>query len=59
MGQGRLGYELSLAVDRAWNKWTGLFDALPFWDPYLAVTSVFAAMLLAGYLIKWMFQDNG
>ncbi len=59
MVPGRLDYELTLALNRLWAGYTDLFDGLPYGDPYLAVTSLLAGMLLAGFSIKWVFQDDG
>lgn len=39
-----------------WNLWAGLFQAIPYGDPYLAVVGLFAVVLVAGRILRTVFN---
>ena len=41
-----IGYEVNMKIHHAWMAWIDMFDAVPLWDPYGAVTAI--AMILTG-----------
>ena len=38
-------------IQRAWNSWTGLFDGLPYGDPYVAFATLFVLIVVAAKMV--------
>ena len=53
-----IGYEVNMKLHHAWMAWLDMFDVLPFWDPYGAVTAI--GFMLVGVFFggRWLIGTH-
>ncbi len=45
-------YALTELVLSFWNTWTGIFESLPYGDPYISSAALFVLVVVAAKLIS-------
>jgi len=51
-----MGYRVDAMLDSIWAAWVDMFAAIPFWDPYGALASVFLAIIAMAFLLRKILQ---